>query len=94
MWCPDVRGVVTTEDGSKVLITMQGYNVPSDPQSVESAITATLTFGTSDERYRWLNRVIAVVEGERDRERNATRLRSFACVNELARGSPGVEHSR
>src|SRR5881392_4277859 len=25
VWCPDLHGVVTTEDGTKVLINMEGY---------------------------------------------------------------------
>lgn len=84
VWCPHVHGVVTTEEGAKILMTMKGYNVLEKAPSTKSAITAVCTFGASDEKYRWLNSVIAVVEGVRDRQANRVRLKGYSCVNELA----------
>lgn len=90
VWCPDLHGVVTTEDGTKVLINMEGYNVVEKVPSVRSAITAVCTFGSADARYRWLNAVIAIVEGVRDQQANRVRLKAYACVNEVAAGPLGL----
>lgn len=66
VWCLDVNGFVTTEDGAKILMTMRGYNIPRKPPAETGAVVATCTFITADSRYRWLNLVIATLEGERD----------------------------
>jgi len=82
VWCPDAHGYVTTNDGARIFMTMRGYNLRRSDSDLGSVV-ATCTFGTSDERYRWLNAVIAVAEGTRDVQANNTRLRVFACVNEI-----------
>src|SRR5206468_11197617 len=81
VWCPDLHGVVATEDGTKGLLNMEGYNVVEKVPSVRSAITAMCTFGSADARYRWLNAVIAIVEGVREQQANRVRLKAYACVN-------------
>ena len=90
VWCPDAHGYVTTKDGAKIFMTMRGYNVRRAEPPALGSIVATCTFGTSDERYRWLNEVIAVAEGTRDAQANETRLRVFACINEMTPGIPRI----
>jgi hypothetical protein len=43
-----------------------------------------------DERYRWLNYVLGIGEGEIDEEVEEWWLRIYACLNEVAAGSPGI----
>jgi hypothetical protein len=88
VWCPDAHGVVTTEDRAQILMTMRGYNVPATDSGAKGYVVAACTFSSSDARYRWLNDVMAVVEGTRDSERNETRLKAYACVNETITRSP------
>jgi hypothetical protein len=90
VWCPNAHGVVTTEDGAQILMTMRGYNIPAKVSGAKGSVVATCTFSASDTKYRWLNDVIAVVEGTRDSERNETRLKAYACVNETIIRSPSV----
>lgn len=90
VWCPDAHGVVTAEDGAQILMTMRGYNVPPKVSGEKGSVVATCTFSSSEAKYRWLNDVIAVVEGTRDAERNETRLKAYACVNETITRSPTV----
>ncbi|HEX9531446.1 MAG TPA: DUF3237 family protein [bacterium] len=88
VWCPDAHGVVTTDDGAQILMTMRGYNIPAKVSGERGSVVATCTFSSSEAKYRWLNNVIAVVEGTRDPERNETRLKAYACVNETITRSP------
>jgi len=94
VWLPDFSGRIETEDGARILFRMHGYNTFLTPSS--SAILASMTYTTADDRYRWLNTVYAVVEAvalaptgpeERD-EPERVLLRAFACVNEVALGAP------
>src|SRR5437667_9864075 len=83
VWCPDLHGVVTTEDGTKVLINMEGYNAVEKVPSVRSAITAMCTFGSADARYRWPNAVRAIQEGLGERPAARGRTQHSAPPNAL-----------
>ncbi len=91
-WLPDFHGVISTDDGADVLFSFRGYNWEvSDPvpemhmPSEHRAAVAALTLAAADERYRWVNRVFAVIEADvrplADPEH--WRVRAFECVNEL-----------
>ncbi|MFA5896894.1 MAG: DUF3237 family protein [Thermoplasmata archaeon] len=90
VWCPDLHGYVTTEDGAKILVTMQGYSILEKAPGEKRAIVAACTFRTSHETYRWLNLVIAAVEGEIDEETEKVRMKAYACVNEIATGPAAI----
>lgn len=59
---PTLRGVLTTEDGAKVFVTMDGIATlrPADQARV---FVTTCRFRTGDERYAWLNVLFGVLEG-------------------------------
>jgi Protein of unknown function (DUF3237) len=87
-WLPNYQGTITTAEGANLLFSSRGYNQGvGDPFGSEhrSAI-CSLTFAASEERYRWVNGVFAVLEAEirpsADPER--WRIRAYECVNELA----------
>lgn len=91
VWCPDLNGYIVTEDGTKVLVAMEGFAVREDTPEDRRAILASLTFQSSDPKYRWLNVVIGVGEGEivespvGSEEEDHWWLHVFACVNEVAK---------
>lgn len=58
----DVRFCLRTDDGADILVTYVGIGQRFDDGSVR--IRATPRFETGDDRYRWLNNVVAVALGE------------------------------
>lgn len=80
---PDAHGVVDTEDGARVLFHLGGYSLAAPGQPSKRAIVSPATFATDDERYRWLNDVVAVGEGVIDFETLRLHLRYYGCVNEI-----------
>lgn len=81
---PDAHGVIATDDGARILFHLGGYSHPSDESPNLRKIVSPATFATDDDRYRWLNDVIAVGEGTIDFETLRLRLRYYACVGEVA----------
>ena len=90
VWCPDLHGHIDTEDGAHVLISINGYSILEDTPTVRRAIVAAVWMQADDDRYRWLNYVLGVGEGEIDEEAEEWWLRVYACLNEVATGSPGI----
>ncbi len=72
---PDAHGVIETDDGARVLFYLTGYSRPIEGSPNLRAIVSPATFETDDDRYRWLNDVIAVGEGVIDFETLRLRLR-------------------
>ena len=59
---PDAHGVILTDDGARVVFELRGRTVFSDAdRGVQSLVG---WFESDDERYRWLNDVVCVAEGE------------------------------
>jgi hypothetical protein len=56
----DVRMTLETDDGALVYLAYDGN---LDPQRGDQPVLAKMRFETSDERYGWLNRVVAVAKG-------------------------------
>jgi hypothetical protein len=91
VWCPDLNGFIVTEDGAKVLVSIQGYSVLEDAPEYRRSILAALTFQAADPNYRWLNFVLGVGEGEivegapGSQEADHWWLRVYTCANETAK---------
>jgi len=77
---PDVHGVILTDDGAQILFTLQGRTFFEDDTGKQLLHT---TFEAEDERYRWLNRSVCVLEGVIDAQTLSMRARIYACVHEL-----------
>ena len=90
VWCPDLNGRIDTEDGAQVLISIKGYSILEDTPTTRRAIVAAIWFQADDERYRWLNYVIGIGEGEIDAEIDEWWLTVYGCLNEVAAGPPGI----
>ena len=87
----DVRGTFQTDDGAVVYVQYPGVLVMNDKVQAALATGSELAFGdthfmtqprfeTGDERYTWLNSVVAVAEGRV--LPNAVEYRVYACVND------------
>jgi hypothetical protein len=90
VWTPNIRGVITTDDGSELLLSVHGQSVLEDGQGVRRAILARIELTTEAEPYRWLNTCFLVGEGEIDEERESAWLEAYVCVNEAAHGPPAL----
>lgn len=80
---PDAHGVIETDDGARVLFHLGGRSRPIEGSPTLRAIVSPATFEAEDDRYRWLNDVIAVGEGVIDFETLRLRMRYYRCVEEV-----------
>jgi hypothetical protein len=62
---PTLRGVLTTEDGARAWVELDGVAILRPEDGARVFIT-TCRFRTGDERYSWLNTLFAVLEGVLD----------------------------
>ena len=76
---PDLHGVIRTEDGAFVLVAMRGRTLPA--QEGKRRQLLTVLFEAEDERYRWLNTAVCVLEGILSAD--GMRARIYTCVSEL-----------
>lgn len=86
---PDAHGVIETDDGARILFHLGGYSHPIEGSPKLRGIVSPGTFASDDERYRWLNDVIAIGEGLIDFETLRLRLRYYACVSEMGSEDAG-----
>jgi hypothetical protein len=59
---PTLRGVLTTDDGAAVWVELDGIATLRASDEARVFVTAC-RFRTGDERYRWMNTVVGVLEG-------------------------------
>jgi hypothetical protein len=64
---PDFRGLITTADGSKVLVSCTGQTVfvPRESETVAGQLLMAL-FESENQGYTWLNSEVCVAEGIHD----------------------------
>jgi hypothetical protein len=77
---PDVHGLIRTDDGAFVLFTFQGRTLPTEDEKRRQLLT--VCFEAEDERYRWLNTAICVLEGVITGA-GKMRARIYSCVHDL-----------
>ena len=82
---PTLRGILTTHDGVLVYVESNGISVLRESDKAR-VFTTTFTFRTADERYRWLNKVFAVLEGVLI-DLTAARCRLTQIENDFLAGS-------
>jgi hypothetical protein len=90
VWTPNVRGMITVQDGSQLLVSIHGQSVQEQASGSRRAILARVELTTEAESYRWLNTCFLVGEGEIDEEIGTLWLEVSACVNEQAQGPPAL----
>ncbi len=86
VWCPNLNGFISTTEGDKILVAIKGYSILEKPPGEKRSIVASVTFQTKAEnhRYRWLNYIIGIAEGEIDEEKDTLWLNVYACLNQVA----------
>jgi hypothetical protein len=90
VWTPNLRGMIRTEDGNELLVSIHGQSVEEDAPGNRRAILARVQLTTEAEPYRWLNTCFLVGEGEIDEEREHWWLDVYVCVNEQTQGPPAL----
>jgi hypothetical protein len=83
---PDTHGLIVTTDGAKVLFSFGGRTVFEGEVGKQ---TLHVTLEAEDERYRWLNNSVFVLEGLIDSQTGRMKAHIYECLNELgSAGSP------
>jgi hypothetical protein len=77
---PDAQGVIKTHDNALVLVSMQGRTVFTE---VGGRQLLSVLFETEDERYKWLNNTVCILEGSFDPDTMSMRAKIYACVSDL-----------
>ncbi|GAB2477888.1 DUF3237 domain-containing protein [Jatrophihabitans fulvus] len=90
VWCPSVRGYVTTSDGAEVLVAIDGVSVLERAPDVRRSVLATVAFTTSADAYRWLNTAFVVGEGEFSEVEGGWWLQCHLARNELVAHPPAI----
>jgi hypothetical protein len=90
VWTPNLRGVLTTQTGQSLLLSIHGQSVAEQPPGNRRAVTARVELTSEDSEYRWLNTCFLVGEGEIDETREHWWLSIYVCVNEAAQGPPAI----
>lgn len=91
VWTPNLRGVLFTEDGAEILISLHGQSVEERTSTGRRrAILARVECLSEHENYRWLNTSFVVGEGEIDEETEEWWIQTHVCVNEVGAGSPAI----
>lgn len=77
---PAHRGVLSTHDGAKVFVTIDGMAL-TRASNEGRLVAAGVTFRTGDERYAWTNTIYAVAEGVLDTlaTDGVLRMRMYVC---------------
>ena len=78
--CPAIRGILTTTDGAKIYLEMNGVALlrPADKARV---FTTSLSLRSGEAAYAWVNTVFGVVEGVLDTTADTAHARAFICEN-------------
>jgi hypothetical protein len=80
VFLPNAHGLIRTDDGATILFSFQGRTFSEGGKGKQLLV---VTFEAEDERYRWLNRSLCVLEGLVDGQRLAMRSRVYACHHEF-----------
>jgi hypothetical protein len=84
-WLP--HGVMIADDGMEILFSLQGCNqvAASRDDTEHRTAVAAVTLAAKDERYRWLNSVVAILEVARSSADPAVwHVRAYECVGDIA----------
>jgi Protein of unknown function (DUF3237) len=92
VWTPNLRGVIRTEDGVEILVSVHGQSVQEETTSgVGRAILARVELLSEvGGNYSWLNTSFIVGEGEIDEDTEEWWVEAFVCINDVAQGPPAL----
>ncbi|MCI4352541.1 MAG: DUF3237 domain-containing protein [Thermoplasmata archaeon] len=78
---PDAHGLIKTHDDALVLVSLQGRTVFTEAGGRQ---LLSVLFETEDERYKWLNNSVCILEGTFDPQTMRMRAKVYACVSETS----------
>jgi hypothetical protein len=84
---PDIRGVITTVDGSEVLVCLTGraiWRAQGDEHVAHLLLMAL--FESGSDGYSWLNNEVCMAEGVLDPQTSVFHLEVHRCQNEVGIG--------
>jgi hypothetical protein len=90
VWTPNLHGVIRTDDGGEILVTLHGQSVQEAGPGVGRAILTRVEMLSDHATYRWLNTSFIVGEGEIDEESEAWWVEAHVCVNEVVQHPPAI----
>lgn len=76
----DPAGVIETADGATIQFEVRGFGLRLERRAPLWSLTGAVRLVSADERYRWLNDLAAVWEGEFDEATGTARYRVHARV--------------
>jgi hypothetical protein len=83
VWCPSVRGYLTTPDAAEILIAVDGMSILERAPDVRRAVLARVELTTSAADYRWLNTAFVAGEGEFSEAEDGWWLQCYVCLNQV-----------
>jgi len=92
VWTPNLRGVIRTEDGAEIVISVHGQSVQEQTTSgVGRAILARIELLSEvGGAYGWLNTSFVVGEGEIDEDTDVWWIQAYVCINEVVGHPPAI----
>lgn len=81
VWHPDLHGFIRTDDGSLILVDIEGHSVPNSDDT-ERELRCTVRFHTDSPKFDWLNYAVAVVAGSFDPKAGASVFKVYEVVSE------------
>jgi len=90
VWTPNVRGVIKTDDGAEILLSLHGQSIAERAPGEMRSILARVELTTEAPAYRWLNTCFLVGEGEIDEERDDVWIMTYVCVHDDVAGPPAI----
>ena len=80
--CPTLRGVLTTADGAKVYLELNGIALLRKADNAR-LFTTSLLIRSGDSRYAWANSIFGTLEGILNNTTDVALARAYSCENEL-----------
>lgn len=71
-------GVIETDDGARIQFEVKGFGLRLEKRAPRWSMTAGVRLLSDDERYRWLNELVGVWEGEFNEETGIANYRVWA----------------
>ena len=92
VWTPNLRGVIRTDDGAEILISLHGQSVQEETATGvgRAILTRVELLSTVGETYGWLNTSFIVGEGEIDEETDEWWVQAYVCINEVVAHPPAI----
>jgi len=90
VWCPTIDGVIEDGPDDRVVVQIRGLSILEEGPGVRRGIVAAVWFHAEVERFRWLNYVLGVGEGEIDEAAETWSLRVAEIRNEAATRPPAI----